>query len=108
MSADEIGPPDVKVDISDVLLHIKITPPGGPGNKIMSDLYDFSYQILYWKNSSDNEVWSRQVLKTVHAICYDINTTFKFSSRSLFSEEARTWCASHAACLFACFCERFF
>jgi len=56
MSADEIGPPDVKVDISDVLLHIKITPPGGPGNKIMSDLYDFSYQILYWKNSSDNEV----------------------------------------------------
>nr|AAU93528.1 interferon receptor [Gallus gallus] len=52
---NEIGPPDVKVDISDVLLHIKITPPGGPGNKIMSDLYDFPYQILYWKNSSDNE-----------------------------------------------------
>lgn len=55
-SEDEIGPPDIKVDISDVLLHIKIIPPGGPKSEIMSDLYDLSYQILYWKNSSDNEV----------------------------------------------------
>ncbi|XP_042724230.1 interferon alpha/beta receptor 1 isoform X2 [Lagopus leucura] len=27
----------------------------GPESEIMSDLYDLSYQILYWKNSSDNE-----------------------------------------------------
>ncbi|XP_052529823.1 interferon alpha/beta receptor 1 [Tympanuchus pallidicinctus] len=52
---NEIGPPDIKVDISDVLLHVKIIPPGGPESEIMSDLYDLSYQILYWKNSSDNE-----------------------------------------------------
>lgn len=55
-SEDEIGPPDIKVDISDVLLHIKIIPPGGPKSEIMSDFYDLSYQILYWKNSSDDEV----------------------------------------------------
>uniref|UniRef100_A0A8C3KYS1 Interferon alpha and beta receptor subunit 1 n=1 Tax=Chrysolophus pictus TaxID=9089 RepID=A0A8C3KYS1_CHRPC len=52
---NEFGPPDIKVDISDVLLHIKITPPGGLGSDTMSDLYDFSYQVLYWKNSSDSE-----------------------------------------------------
>ncbi|NXT26913.1 INAR1 protein, partial [Syrrhaptes paradoxus] len=52
---NEIGPPGVKVDISDVLLHIQITPPGGSESKIMLDHYDLSYRVLYWKNSSNNE-----------------------------------------------------
>ncbi|XP_064327002.1 interferon alpha/beta receptor 1 isoform X2 [Phalacrocorax carbo] len=52
---NEIGPPGVKVDISDVLLHIQISPPGGPENKAMRDHYDLSYWILYWKHSSNNE-----------------------------------------------------
>ncbi|KFQ11486.1 Interferon alpha/beta receptor 1, partial [Leptosomus discolor] len=52
---NEIGPPGVKVDISDVLLHIQISPPGGSENEVMRDRYDLSYRILYWKNSSNNE-----------------------------------------------------
>ncbi|KAM6139848.1 interferon alpha/beta receptor 1 isoform 2-T2 [Pterocles gutturalis] len=52
---NEIGPPGVKVDISDVLLHIQITPPGGSESEIMRDHYDLSYRVLYWKNSSNNE-----------------------------------------------------
>ncbi|XP_072194176.1 interferon alpha/beta receptor 1 isoform X2 [Excalfactoria chinensis] len=66
---NEIGPPDVNVDISDVLLHVKITPPGGPENEIMSDLYDLSYQILYWKNSSYNEeVKMKETKQTIATI----------------------------------------
>ncbi|XP_031411892.1 interferon alpha/beta receptor 1 [Meleagris gallopavo] len=67
---NEIGPPDIKVDISDVLLHVKITPPGSPENEIMSDLYDLSYQILYWKNSSDNEeeVKTKETKQTIATI----------------------------------------
>ncbi|XP_048804877.1 interferon alpha/beta receptor 1 isoform X2 [Lagopus muta] len=67
---NEIGPPDIKVDISDVLLHIKIIPPGGPKSEIMSDLYDLSYQILYWKNSSDNEeeVKMKETKQTIAAV----------------------------------------
>lgn len=56
VSLDEIGPPGIRVDISDVLLHVQISPPGGE-NKVMTDHYYLSYQIVYWKNSSDNEVW---------------------------------------------------
>ncbi|XP_025933398.1 interferon alpha/beta receptor 1 isoform X2 [Apteryx rowi] len=52
---NEIGPPIVKVDISDVLLHIQISPPGGSENKALRDHYDLSYRVLYWKNSSNNE-----------------------------------------------------
>ncbi|KFV51911.1 Interferon alpha/beta receptor 1, partial [Gavia stellata] len=52
---NEIGPPGVKVDISDVLLHIQITPPGGSESEVMRDHYDLSYRVLYWKNSSNNE-----------------------------------------------------
>nr|XP_025964340.1 interferon alpha/beta receptor 1 [Dromaius novaehollandiae] len=52
---NEIGPPIVKVDISDALLHIQISPPGGSENKVLRDHYDLSYRVLYWKNSSNNE-----------------------------------------------------
>ncbi|XP_068768738.1 interferon alpha/beta receptor 1 isoform X2 [Struthio camelus] len=52
---NEIGPPVVKVDVSDVLLHIQISPPGGSENKALRDHYDLSYRVLYWKNSSNNE-----------------------------------------------------
>ncbi|XP_010211787.1 PREDICTED: interferon alpha/beta receptor 1 [Tinamus guttatus] len=51
---NEIGPPTVKVDISDVLLHIQIAPPGGSENEAFRD-YGLSYRVLYWKNSSNNE-----------------------------------------------------
>ncbi|NXH77045.1 INAR1 protein, partial [Hydrobates tethys] len=52
---NEIGPPGVNVDISDVLLHIRISPPGGSESEVMRDHYDLSYRVLYWKNSSNNE-----------------------------------------------------
>ncbi|XP_040401253.1 interferon alpha/beta receptor 1 [Cygnus olor] len=52
---NEIGPPAVKVDVSDVLLHVQISPPGGSENEIMTEHYYLSYQIVYRKNSSDNE-----------------------------------------------------
>nr|XP_047927362.1 interferon alpha/beta receptor 1 [Anser cygnoides] len=52
---NEIGPPAVKVDVSDVLLHVRISPPGGSENEIMTEHYYLSYQIMYRKNSSDNE-----------------------------------------------------
>ncbi|NXI65813.1 INAR1 protein, partial [Anseranas semipalmata] len=67
---NEIGPPVVKLDISDVLLHIQISPPGGPENEIMRDLYYLSYQVLYWKNSSDNEeeIKMKEVKQTIATI----------------------------------------
>ncbi|XP_062429314.1 interferon alpha/beta receptor 1 [Rhea pennata] len=52
---NEIGPPIVKLDISDVLLHIQISPLGGSETKAWRDHYNLSYRILYWKNSSNNE-----------------------------------------------------
>ncbi|NXJ02463.1 INAR1 protein, partial [Psophia crepitans] len=52
---NEIGPPGVKLDISDVLLHIQISPPGGSENEAMREHYGLSYRVLYWKNSLDNE-----------------------------------------------------
>ncbi|NWY60112.1 INAR1 protein, partial [Chionis minor] len=52
---NEIGPPGLNVDISDVLLHIEISPPGGSENEAMRDHYDLSYRVLYWKNSPNNE-----------------------------------------------------
>ncbi|NWI33010.1 INAR1 protein, partial [Sula dactylatra] len=55
LRTNEIGPPGLKVDVSGVLLHIQISPPGGPENKVMRDWYDLSYWILYWKHSSNNE-----------------------------------------------------
>ncbi|NXG24406.1 INAR1 protein, partial [Grallaria varia] len=55
LKTNEIGPPGVKLDISDTLLHVQISPPGGPGNELMRDNYVLSYRILYWKNSSNDE-----------------------------------------------------
>ncbi|NWX15414.1 INAR1 protein, partial [Aegotheles bennettii] len=52
---NEIGPPGVKLDISDVLLHIQISPPEGSDSEVIRDHYDLSYRLLYWKNSSNNE-----------------------------------------------------
>ncbi|NXN70201.1 INAR1 protein, partial [Himantopus himantopus] len=67
---NEIGPPAVKVDISDVLLHIQISPPGGSENEVMRDHYDLSYRVLYWKNSSDNEeeIKVKEVKQTIGTI----------------------------------------
>ncbi|NXP21360.1 INAR1 protein, partial [Scytalopus superciliaris] len=55
LKTNEIGPPGVKLDISDTLLHIQISPPGGPEGQRMRDNYVLSYRILYWKNSSNDE-----------------------------------------------------
>ncbi|NXG04409.1 INAR1 protein, partial [Sakesphorus luctuosus] len=49
---NEIGPPGVKLDISDAVLHIQISPPG---DELMRNSYGLSYRILYWKNSSNAE-----------------------------------------------------
>ncbi|NWU27052.1 INAR1 protein, partial [Dyaphorophyia castanea] len=50
-----IGPPGVRLDLSDTLLHILISPPGGAEDEVMWNHYNLSYRILYWKNSSDKE-----------------------------------------------------
>ncbi|NXM06961.1 INAR1 protein, partial [Tyrannus savana] len=55
LKTNEIGPPGVKLDIGDTLLHIQISPPGGPEGEAMRNNYVLSYRILYWKNSSNDE-----------------------------------------------------
>ncbi|NWR70285.1 INAR1 protein, partial [Centropus unirufus] len=55
LRANEIGPPGIKLDISDALLHIQISPPGESQSETMRHHYDLSYRVLYWKNSSNNE-----------------------------------------------------
>ncbi|XP_074010104.1 interferon alpha/beta receptor 1 [Numenius arquata] len=68
---NEIGPPGVKVDISDdVLLHIQIYPPGGSTSEVMMKNYDLSYRILYWKNSSNNEeeIKTKEIKQTIGMI----------------------------------------
>ncbi|NXW30054.1 INAR1 protein, partial [Phaetusa simplex] len=67
---NEIGPPGVKVDISDVLLHIQIYPPGGSESEVMSNHYDLSYRVLYWKNSSNNEeeIKMKEIKQTIGTI----------------------------------------
>lgn len=66
---NEIGPPAIRVDISDVLLHVQISPPGGDENKVMTEHYYLSYQIVYWKNSSDNgEEIMKEIKQTIATI----------------------------------------
>ncbi|XP_010190545.1 PREDICTED: interferon alpha/beta receptor 1, partial [Mesitornis unicolor] len=67
---NEIGPPGVKVDISDVLLHIQISPPGGSENEVMRDHYDLSYRLLYWKNSSNSEeeIKMKEIKQTIGTV----------------------------------------
>lgn len=69
LETNGIGPPGVRLDLSDSLLHIIISPPGGP-EEIMRDNYDLSYRILYWKNSSDNEgeVKQKEVKQTIATV----------------------------------------
>ncbi|NWU13204.1 INAR1 protein, partial [Cephalopterus ornatus] len=55
LKTNEIGPPGVKLDISDTLLHVQISPPGGAEGRVMRNHYGLSYRILYWKNSSNDE-----------------------------------------------------
>ncbi|NXY13787.1 INAR1 protein, partial [Atrichornis clamosus] len=55
LKTNGIGPPGVSLEISDTLLHILISPPGGAEFQAMRDNYDLSYRILYWKNSSNEE-----------------------------------------------------
>ncbi|GAB0178178.1 interferon alpha/beta receptor 1 [Grus japonensis] len=68
--ANEIGPPGVKLDISDVLLHIQITPPGGSESEVMRDHYGLSYRVLYWKNSSNNEeeIKMKEIKQTIGTV----------------------------------------
>uniref|UniRef100_A0A8C3R0C0 Interferon alpha and beta receptor subunit 1 n=1 Tax=Cyanoderma ruficeps TaxID=181631 RepID=A0A8C3R0C0_9PASS len=70
LKTNEIGPPGVRLDLSDTLLHIIISPPGGPKDEFMRDHYDLSYRILYWKNSSDKEeeVRQKEVKQTIATV----------------------------------------
>ncbi|NXS26064.1 INAR1 protein, partial [Pomatostomus ruficeps] len=63
-----IGPPGVRLDVSDTLLHIFISPPGGAKQGVMRDHYDLSYRILYWKNSSDKELGQKEVKQTIATV----------------------------------------
>ncbi|OXB79751.1 UNVERIFIED_CONTAM: hypothetical protein H355_013736 [Colinus virginianus] len=84
----ELGPPDVKLDISDVLLHIQISSPGGPENEIIRDLYDLSYKILYWKNSSDNQetVKMKETKQTIATVSDLMPSTLYCVKVQAFSE----------------------
>ncbi|NXA96382.1 INAR1 protein, partial [Melanocharis versteri] len=70
LETNGIGPPGVRLDLSDTLLHILISPPGGAEDEIMRDHYDLSYRILYWKNSSDKEeeVKQKEVKQTIATV----------------------------------------
>ncbi|NXR72974.1 INAR1 protein, partial [Pycnonotus jocosus] len=70
LKTNGIGPPGVRLDLSDALLHILISPPGGAEDEIMRDHYDLSYRILYWKNSSDKEeeVKQKEVKQTIATV----------------------------------------
>ncbi|NXJ30514.1 INAR1 protein, partial [Dicrurus megarhynchus] len=65
-----IGPPGVRLDLSDTLLHIFISPPGGAENEVMRDHYDLSYRIRYWKNASngEKEVKQKEVKQTMATV----------------------------------------
>ncbi|NXH28836.1 INAR1 protein, partial [Myiagra hebetior] len=65
-----IGPPGVRLDLSDTLLHILISPPGGAENEVMRDNYDLSYRILYWKNASneEEELKQKEVKQTIATV----------------------------------------
>ncbi|NWH95859.1 INAR1 protein, partial [Aegithalos caudatus] len=70
LKTNGIGPPGVRLDLSDSLLHILISPPGGAEDEVMRDHYDLSYRILYWKNSSDKEeeVKQKEVKQTMATV----------------------------------------
>ncbi|NWV32348.1 INAR1 protein, partial [Grantiella picta] len=70
LQTNGIGPPGVRLDISDTLLHILISPPGEGEGDVMRDHYDLSYRILYWKNSSNEEaeVKQKEVKQTIATI----------------------------------------
>ncbi|NXB80094.1 INAR1 protein, partial [Donacobius atricapilla] len=74
LTTNGIGPPGVRLDLSDTLLHISITAPGQPEDKAMMDNYDLSYRILYWKNSSDEEEEVKQKeVKQTRATVHDVS-----------------------------------
>ncbi|KAF1458083.1 Interferon alpha/beta receptor 1, partial [Pygoscelis antarcticus] len=99
LRTNEIGPPGVKVDISDVLLHIQISPPGGSESEVMRDHYDLSYRVLYWKNSSDNEeeIKMKEIKQTIGTVsdltpstlyCVKVQAFSEFYNKSSrYSEE---------------------
>ncbi|NXR26758.1 INAR1 protein, partial [Cinclus mexicanus] len=70
LKTNGIGPPGVRLDLSDTLLHILISPPGGAEDELMRDNYDLSYRILYWKNSSakEEEVKQKEVKQTIATV----------------------------------------
>ncbi|NXB32368.1 INAR1 protein, partial [Eulacestoma nigropectus] len=70
LKTNGIGPPGVRLDLSDTLLHILISPPGGAEDEVMKDHYDLSYRILYWKNTSneEEEVKQKEVKQTIATV----------------------------------------
>ncbi|NWU39750.1 INAR1 protein, partial [Hylia prasina] len=69
LKTNGIGPPAVRLDLSDTLLHILISPPGAE-DEFMRDHYDLSYRILYWKNFSaqEEEVKQKEVKQTMATV----------------------------------------
>ncbi|NXI16193.1 INAR1 protein, partial [Irena cyanogastra] len=73
LKTNGIGPPGVRLDLSDTLLHILISPPGGAENEVMRNHYDLSYRILYWKNSPDKEEVKQKEVKQTIATVPDVS-----------------------------------
>ncbi|NXI88798.1 INAR1 protein, partial [Rhipidura dahli] len=70
LKTNGIGPPGVRLDFCDTLLHILISPPGGSETEVMRDHYDLSYRILYWKNVSNEqeELKQKEVKQTMATV----------------------------------------
>ncbi|NWS34597.1 INAR1 protein, partial [Polioptila caerulea] len=70
LKTNGIGPPGVRLELSDTWLHILISPPGGAEGEAMRDDYGLSYRILYWKNSSnkEEEVRQKEVKQTIATV----------------------------------------
>ncbi|NXA72890.1 INAR1 protein, partial [Thryothorus ludovicianus] len=70
LKTNGIGPPGVKLELSDTWLHILISPPGGAQDEVMRTYYDLSYRIVYWKNSSnkEEEVRQKEVKQTIATV----------------------------------------
>ncbi|NXE43537.1 INAR1 protein, partial [Ptilorrhoa leucosticta] len=70
LKTNGIGPPGVRLDLSDTLLHILISPPGGAEDEVMRNHYDLSYRILYWKNTTneEEEVKQKEVKQTIATV----------------------------------------
>uniref|UniRef100_H3A002 Interferon alpha and beta receptor subunit 1 n=1 Tax=Latimeria chalumnae TaxID=7897 RepID=H3A002_LATCH len=87
----KIGPPAVKLNFSGDRLDVQISDPRTHENESMSEYYDLSYNVVYWKNTSDSKskISTRQSvtiydLKPLMVYCVQVQA-FAFFKPGIFS-----------------------